>query len=380
VEQRDDPALRGRPVLVGGGVVMAASYEARACGVRSAMGGRRARALCPDAVVVPPRMEAYSAASKAVFAIFRDTSPVVEGLSIDEAFLDVRGMEHIAGPPPDIAARLRERVRAEVGLALTVGVARTKHLAKVASNAAKPDGLRVVAADPESERAFLHPLPIEAIWGVGPRTADRLHAIGIHTVGQLAACDEATLVLVLGRAGGRQLHALANNRDGRVVRSGRRRRSIGSQSALGTRARGPAELDAILAALVDRIARRLRGADLACRTVTLRLRFGDYTRATRSRSFGRPTRSTERLLRTVRELFADAQPRIAADGLTLVGVSLSNLDDDDGAQLELPLDGSRAGLDDALDDVRERYGAKAIRRAANVHRDIGPAMPTLEDR
>ena len=378
VEQRDDPALRGRPVLVGGGVVLAASYEARAFGVRGAMGGRRARQLCPDAVVVPPRMDAYSAASKDVFAIFRDTSPVVEGISIDEAFLDVRGMEHFAGPAEQIARRLRARVREEVGLPLTVGVARTKHLAKVASNAAKPDGLLVVAADPASERAFLHPLAVEAIWGVGPKTARRLHAVGLHTVGQLAACDDAMLVGLLGRASGRHLHALANNRDPRRVRTGRRRGSIGSQSAIGRRARTPAELDAILAALVDRIMRRLRNADLACRTITVRLRFADYsTRATRSRTLSRPTRRTDSVLRVVRELFAEAQPRIAADGLTLVGVSLSNLRDDDGAQLELPVDGGRAALDDVLDAVRDRYGSRIVRRAVLLHRDIRPAMPTL---
>ncbi|HMS81974.1 MAG TPA: DNA polymerase IV, partial [Burkholderiaceae bacterium] len=285
VEQRDDPALRGRPVIVGGGVVLAASYEARAMGVRGAMGGRRARALCPQAIVVRPRMEAYSAASRAVFAVFRDTSPVVEGISIDEAFLDVRGMEAIAWPPAEIAARLRARVRDEVGLPLTVGVARTKHLAKIASAVAKPDGLLVVGTDPDSERSFLHPLAVEHIWGVGPKTASVLHGAGVRTVGQLAAADEGALVELLGRHRGGRLHALANNRDTRPVRPGRRRRSIGSQSALGRRARSAGEIDAILLALVDRITRRLRAADLACRTVVLRLRFGDdYARATRSAS------------------------------------------------------------------------------------------------
>ncbi len=377
MEQRDDPALRGRPVLVGGGVVMAASYEARAHGVRSAMGGGRARELCPHAVVVPPRMDAYSAASRAVFAVFRDTSPVVEGISIDEAFLDVRGMEHFAGTPADIAARLRRRVREEVGLPLTVGVARTKHLAKVASAMAKPDGLLIVGDDPASERAFLHPLAVECLWGVGPRTAERLHAIGIRTVGELAAYDPGQLATVLGRHGARHLHALAHNRDTRPVRGGRRRGSIGSQSALGRRARTPAELDAILVALVDRITRRLRNADLACRTVTLRLRFTDHTRATRSRSLTRPTRRTDSVLRVVRELYAQAGPRIADEGLTLVGVSLSNLRDDDGAQLELPIDGGRAGLDEAIDGVRERFGSAALRRAVVVHRDLGPEVPTL---
>lgn len=380
VEQRDDPALRGRPVIVGGGVVLAASYEARAFGVRGAMGGRRALALCPDAVVVRPRMDAYSAASRAVFAVFRDTSPVVEGISIDEAFLDARGMEAIAGTPEQIAARLRERVRDEVGLPLTVGVARTKHLAKIASAAAKPDGLLVVASDPESEGAFLHPLPVECIWGVGPKTAARLHRAGLRSVGQLAAADEAALVALLGNHRGRHLHALANNRDTRPVRARRRRRSIGSQSALGSQGRTPAELDAVLVALVDRIMGRLRGADLACRTVVLRLRFGDFEqRATRSASLPRATRDTVTVLRLARELLAGVQTLIAARGLTLLGLSLTNLRDDDGAQLELQVDGRPHGLDEAVDEVRDRYGARAIRRGVLLHRDIGPAMPTLPD-
>src|SRR3954468_12637169 len=188
VEQRDDPRLRGRPVIVGGGVVLAASYEAKARGVQTAMGGREARRLCPDAVVVPARMSAYSEASKAVFAVFRDTAPLVEGLSIDEAFLDVRGMERIAGTPREIAVRLRARVLAEVGLPITVGVARTKFLAKVASGVAKPDGLLVVP--PDGELRFLHPLPVERLWGVGPKTTEKLHQRGLTTVGQVARLPE----------------------------------------------------------------------------------------------------------------------------------------------------------------------------------------------
>src|SRR6478672_9728897 len=207
VEQRDDPRLRGRPVIVGGGVVLAASYEAKACGVRTAMGGRQARRLCPSAIVVPPRMSAYSEASKAAFRIFEDSSPLVEGLSIDEAFLDVRGMERISGTPTEIAARLRRDVRERVGLPITVGVARTKFLAKVASGVAKPDGLLVVPADRELE--FLHPLPIERLWGVGAVTSDRLRRLGITTVGQVAQMSEAVLVTILGRASGRHLYALA---------------------------------------------------------------------------------------------------------------------------------------------------------------------------
>ncbi|HKY64909.1 MAG TPA: DNA polymerase IV, partial [Acidimicrobiales bacterium] len=223
VEQRDDPRLRGRPVIVGGGVVMAASYEARARGVRGAMGGREARLLCPDAVVVPPRLSAYVEASEAVFAIFERTTPLVEGLSIDEAFLDVAGLRRVSGPPVAIATGLRRRVRDEVGLAITVGVARTKFLAKVASASAKPDGLLLVP--PDREREFLHPLPVERLWGVGPRTAERLHARGLVTVADIAALAEPALVAMLGPAAGRHLHGLAQLLDPRPVTPGRRRRS-----------------------------------------------------------------------------------------------------------------------------------------------------------
>jgi DNA polymerase-4 len=233
VEQRDNPRLRGRPVIVGGGVVLAASYEAKAFGVRTAMGGPQARRLCPDAIVVPPRMSAYSEASKAVFEVFEDTTPLVEGLSIDEAFLDVRGMRRLAGQPSEIALQLRRRVLERVGLPITVGIARTKFLAKVASAVAKPDGLLVVP--PGEELAFLHPLPVERLWGVGRVTATKLHGRGITTVAQVARLDEEALIAMLGRASGRHLHALAHNRDPRPVRVGRRRRSIGSQRALGRR-------------------------------------------------------------------------------------------------------------------------------------------------
>src|SRR3954465_4070585 len=229
VEQREDPALRGRPVIVGGGGVLAASYEAKAYGVRTAMGGRLARRLCPRAIVVAPRFSAYVEASGGMFRVFEDASPLVEGLSIDEAFLDVRGLGHISGSPVEIAARLRRDVRERVGLAAPVGVATTKFLAKVASGVAKPDGLLVVP--PGGEIAFLHPLPVDRLWGVGPVTATKLRDRGIRTVGEVAQLDEALLVAMLGPAGGRHLHALAHNRDPRRVRPGRRRGSIGSQRA-----------------------------------------------------------------------------------------------------------------------------------------------------
>src|SRR6266511_2206783 len=263
VEQRDDSGLRGRPVIVGEGVVLAASYEAKAYGIRTAMGGAQARRLCPQAVVVPPRMAAYSEASKAVYRVFDDTTPLVEGLSIDEAFLDVRGLERLCGPPTEIAAGLKSAVRERVGLPITVGIARTKFLAKVASGVAKPDGLLVVP--PSGELTFLHPLPVERLWGVGPVTARKLRERGIRTVGQVAWLDEDELVSLLGRAQGRHLYALAHNRDPRVVRVGRRRGSVGSQRALGRSPKTADDLDAALVGLVDRVTRRMRKAGHAGR-------------------------------------------------------------------------------------------------------------------
>jgi DNA polymerase IV len=376
VEQRDHPELRSRPVVVGGGVVLAASYEAKACGVRTAMGGTQARRLCPQAVVVPPRMSAYAEASKAVFEIFRDTTPLVEALSIDEAFLDVRGLERISGTPMEIAARLRRRVLESVGLPITVGVARTKFLAKVASGVAKPDGLLEVA--PGRELAFLHPLGVERLWGVGPVTARKLHDRGLDTVGQVAELAETTLIALLGRGSGRHLHALAHNRDPRRVHVGRRRRSIGAQRALGRGPRSLGALDVTLVALVDRLARRLRAARRVCRTVVLRLRFDDFSRATRSHTLPEATAHTETILVTARELLVAVAPVIQAQGITLIGVSLANLHDDDAVQLALPLDPRRA-LDATLDDVRDRFGSTAITRAVLLGRDPGLSVPLLPD-
>ncbi|HYH59524.1 MAG TPA: DNA polymerase IV [Thermoleophilaceae bacterium] len=379
VEQRDDPSLRGRPVIVGGGVVLAASYEAKACGIRTAMGGGTARRLCPHAKVVPPRMSAYSEASKAVFEIFRDTTPLVEGLSIDEAFLDVRGLRRISGTPREIAERLRRRVLAEVGLPITVGVARTKFLAKVASGVAKPDGLLVVP--PEGELDFLHPLEVERLWGVGPKTGAKLRQRGLTTVGQVARLDEGALVRMLGRGSGRHLHALAHNRDPRRVRTGRRRRSMGAQRALGRRGPKTAEaIDATVVALVDRLARRLRAAGRACRTVVLRLRFDDFERATRSHTLTEATAETQAILSTARGLVAAALPTIERRGLTLVGISLSNLVDANAVQLALPLEDHRAAaLDTTLDSLRDRFGADAVTRAVLLGRRADPAVPLLPD-
>jgi len=378
VEQRDDPRLRGRPVIVGAGVVLAASYEAKAYGVRTAMPGGQARRLCPQAIVVRPRMSAYADASKAVYRVFEDTSPVVEGLSIDEAFLDVRGMRRISGTPRQISVRLRRTVRERIGLPITVGVARTKFLAKVASGVAKPDGLLEVP--PCGELAFLHPLPVERLWGVGPVTADKLRRQGIRTVGQVAQLGEAALVSMLGRAAGRHLHALAHNRDPRPVRVGRRRGSIGSQRALGRSQRPPEAIDAVLIALVDRVTQRMRAAGRVGRTVVLRLRFDDFSRATRSHTLPQATAHTPTILATARGLLATAMPMIERQGITLVGVAVANLQNDRAVQLILPFDRrSTEALDAALDEVRVRFGKGAITRAVLLGRDQGLTVPLLPD-
>ncbi|MGC7101920.1 DNA polymerase IV [Amycolatopsis lurida] len=378
VEQRDDVSLRGRPVIVGGGVVLAASYEAKARGVRTAMGGWQARALCPDAIVVPPRMKAYSAASKAVFEVFRNTTPLVEGISIDEAFLDVAGLKRLRGDPAGIAVKLREDIQREVGLPITVGVARTKFLAKVASAVAKPDGLLVVP--PDGELDFLHPLPVERLWGVGRVTAERLHSRGITTVAQVAELPEGRLVSMLGRASGHHLHALAHNRDPRPVRVGKRRGSIGSQRALGRRPRTAEDLDAILLGIVDRLGRRLRAAHRVCRTVVLRLRFADSSRATRSHTLPESTASTRVVLTVGRDLLAAAMPTIEKQGITLLGLTLANLDDENAIQLTLPFGQAPDGsLDATLDDLRTRYGATAVTRAVLLGKDQGIQVPLLPD-
>jgi DNA polymerase-4 len=378
VEQRDDPLLRGRPVVVGAGVVLAASYEARAYGIRTPMGGVQARRLCPHAVVVHPRMDAYSQASKALFEVFNDTTPFVEGLSIDEAFLDVGGLRLISGTPTEIAVRLRRDVLERVGLPVTVGVARTKFLAKVATGVAKPDGLLVVPTDGELE--FLHRLPVERLWGVGPVTATKLRDRFITTVGEVAQLGETTLVRMLGRAAGRHIHALAQNRDPRPVQVGRRRHSMGTQRALGRKPRSAETLDADLVALVDRLTRRLRAAHRVCRTVVLRLRFDDLSRATRSHTLSEAIANTQTILATARGLLAAAMPMIRSQGITLIGVTLSNLDDDGAIQLALPFDRPLAHpIDATLDKVRDRFGSAAITRAVLLGRDQGPSVPLLPD-
>jgi len=378
VEQRDHPHLRERPVIVGGWVVLAASYEAKASGVRTAMSLARARRLCPGAVVVEPRMAAYAEASKDVYRVFDDTTPLVEGLSIDEAFLDVRGLRRLSGTPTEIAVRLKGEVRKRVGLPITIGIARTKFLAKVASGVAKPDGLLLVP--PGRELAFLHPLPVERLWGVGSATATKLRGVGIVTVGQVAQLPESTLVALLGRASGRHLHALAQNRDPRPVQPNRRRRSIGAQRALGRSPKSLTEVDASLIGLVDRVTRRLRAADRVARTVVLRLRFDDFSRVTRSHTLPHATANTDAILTTARGLLAIAVPMIERQGITLVGVAVTNLEDGRVTQLALPIDRySSIELDTALDEVRARFGASAITRAVLLGRRPGLTPPLLAD-
>jgi DNA polymerase-4 len=396
VEQRDDPALRGRPVIVGGGVVLAASYEAKAYGVRTAMGGAQARRLCRHAAVVPPRMAAYTRASDAVFEVFRDTSPLVEAISVDEAFLDVGGLRRVSGTPVQIAARLRSEVRDRVGLPITVGIARTKFLAKVASQEAKPDGLLLVP--PGRELAFLHPLPVRRLWGVGAITADKLHAHGIETVADVAELSESMLASLVGGAMGGRLYALSRNVDPRRVSTGVRRRSVGAQRALGRAGNtmSSADIDAVVIGLIDRIATRMRAAGRTGRTVTLRLRFNDFGRATRSHTLPWATSSTQTILATARRLVAAAAPLIAERGLTLVGFAVSEIDRSGAEQLMLPFTAQTepAAVDAAVDRVRRRYGKSALTRGVSpasgwgylplgactqVGRDPGLEMPHLPD-
>ncbi|WP_456844245.1 DNA polymerase IV [Cellulomonas sp. P5_C6] len=378
VEQRDDPRLRNRPIAVGGGVILACSYEAKRRGVKTAMGGRQARALCPDLIVVRPRFDAYVEASKAVFELFHQTTPMVQGVSIDEAFLDVAGLHRIDVPPLQIGARLRARVRAEVGLPITVGVARTPFLAKVASRVAKPDGLLLVS--PDGEDAFLHPLPLEQLWGVGDVTATKLHSYGLLTAGDVAMLPQSVLVGTLGPAAGRHLYAVVHGQTPARVVVGRSRGSIGAQRALGHGPHGSEFVRAALLGLVDRVCRRLRKADRLARTVVLRLRFEDYTKATRSRSFTFATGSGQEIAAAAVALLDAAGPLIRERGLTLVGVALGSLESSAFVQPTLLLDGpDRGGIDAAMDAVAVRFGTQAVMRASLLRRGEGIAVPLLPD-
>ncbi len=380
VEQRDDPKLKGRPVAVGGGIVLAASYEAKRMGVYTPMSERAAKRVCPDLVVMPPRFEAYMEASKSVFDVFHDTTPIVEGLSIDEAFLDVSGLRRIAGTPTEIAIRLRADVRQRVGLAITVGIARTKFLAKVASAVGKPDGLLVV--EPEGELEFLHPLGVGRLWGVGAVTERKLHERGLRTVGEMAQLSESHLVAILGRGAGRHLYALAHNQDPRPVEGGRRRGSIGSQRALGRGPKSAVEIETTMLGIVDRVTRRMRSADRVGRTVIVRFRFDDFQRATRSHSLSTHTNATEPIRHTVVSLLDEAMPMLLERGLTLLGLSVGGLKNaaESAEQLTLSLDGcDRGRLDEALDDLKRRFGTGAVMRASLIGRDQGFQTPMLPD-
>jgi len=372
VEQLLDARLRGKPIAVGGGVVLAASYEARAFGVRSGMPGRRARQLCPDLVFVAGHFHEYQRLGDAAIAILSDFTPSIERISIDEAFADVAGCTHLFGSPAEIATTVRTRVRAELGLPMSIGVARTKHLAKIASQVAKPDGLVVV--DPETELEFLHGLPVTLMWGVGPATEARLAKIGVTTIGQLADSSPESVEQLLGRAVGKKLTALAWNRDPRHIQTRRRARSAGAQSALGRRPAIERVFKPTLHHLADRIGARLRAKSLVGRTITVRVRFADLRSVTRSLTLSAPISSTRALVEIaedlVRGVLADHH---AERTISLLAISVSNLEAHAIVQLELPLGladegrrpGTKKGLarsraDLALDAIRKRFGGRAV--------------------
>lgn len=374
VEQLADPALRGRPVIVGGlgnrGVVAAASYEARAYGVHSAMPMARARRACPHAAFRAPRMEAYSAASRAVMDILGSFTPLVEPIAADEAFLDVAGARRSFGTGPEIGARIRARVLEETGLVASVGAARTKHLAKLASDSAKPDGMLVI--EPGTELSFLHPLPARRLWGVGPATQARLDRLGVRTVGDIAAMPEAVLTAALGAAHGRHLHALALNRDPRLVEPSRAAKSVGHEETFATDLTNRSEVAREVTRMSERVARRLRDHGLAARRVQLKVRFGDFRTITRSHTWPEPSNLAHDVAGAARALL---DPVDVAPGVRLVGVSAGQLTDLPAApavQTSLAFDenGSpparqtQRDLEDAIDGVRAKYGEDALGPAA----------------
>jgi len=372
VEQLLDPSLRQRPIAVGGGVVLAASYEARALGVRAGMVGWRARQLCPSLRFVGGHFEEYQRLGDQVIDVFHDFTPLVERISIDEAFLDVAGSTHLFGSPSDIAAAIRRRVRSEVGLGVSVGVARTKHLAKIASQAAKPDGFIVVEPDRETE--FLDPLPVELMWGVGPATRTRLAAAGIRTIGELAATPSPLLARMLGNAAGGKLASLATNIDPRRIETSRRQVSVGAQSALGRQDAGPQLVRSTLEYLADRVAGRLRAAGQAGRTVTVKVRFSDLRSVTRSATMAVAISATLTLTDVAVELAGTALADYPRERqISLLAVSVTNLVVEPALQLELPLGlgddrhqpGTARGAarwlaDRSVDAIRARFGRDAV--------------------
>jgi DNA polymerase-4 len=371
VEQRLDPALRGKPIAVGGGVVLAASYEARAFGVRGGMPGRQALELCPDLIFVGGHFSEYQRLGDAAIAVLEDYTPLVERISIDEAFADVAGTEHLFGPPVDVARAVRRRVRDELGLAISVGVARTKHLAKIASQVAKPDGLVVV--DPAREIDFLHDLPVELMWGVGPVTQARLAEQGIFKIGQLAETPGWSLEQWLGRAAGERLASLAWNRDPRPIRTHHSAHSAGAQSALGRRPATTSVIRPTLRHLADRIGSRLRAKSRSGRTVTVRVRFADLSSVTRAVTLPAPVSATAILAEVAEELVRGLLSNHAAERtISLLAISVSHIEPDGILQLDLPLGlgdegrhpGARKGqarwhADRALDRIRDRFGWEA---------------------
>jgi DNA polymerase IV len=374
VEQRADPSLRGRPVIVGGlgprGVVAAASYEARAYGVHSALPMARARRLCPDGVFLSPRFDAYSEASQTVMEIFRSFTPLVEPIASDEAFLDVAGAARLHGSGVECATTIRARVRAETQLTASVGVATTKLLAKLASDSAKPNGLLVI--EPGTELTYLHPLPVRRLWGVGPATERRLTALGVHTIGELALVDEDALVAAVGEASGHHLFALAWNRDDRPVVPGREVKSIGNETTFPQDLDDRARLGSEVVLLADRVAQRLRAASRAGRTIQLKVRFASFRTITRSRTLPAPTDLAVDIGGVARELL-DAVP--VAEGVRLLGVSVQQLqvtgtpdaqpaEAPDGVATQPELFGaeSHAALERSVDAVRSRFGDDAVGR------------------
>jgi DNA polymerase-4 len=372
VEQLLDPSLRGKPIAVGGGVVLAASYEAKAFGVSSGMSGFRARELCPHLIFVGGHFGDYQRLGDAVIDVLNDFTPLVERISIDEAFADVAGCTHLFGSPAEIARAIRRRVRSELGLPISIGVARTKHLAKIASQVAKPDGLLIV--DPGTELSFLHDLPVELMWGVGPVTKERLSVIGVRTIGQLANTPGWSLEPLIGPAASEKLTALAWNRDPRQIRTQRRARSAGAQSALGRKPAAERVVVPTLRHLADRVASRLRAKSRPGRTVTVRVRFADLRSITRSTTLDAPIASTVTLAEIAEELVRKALAHHPDEKtISLLAISVSQLEQRVDLQLELPLTlddakrrpGSKQGVarwlaDRAVDAIRDRFGVEAV--------------------
>ncbi len=372
VEQLLDPSLRGKPIAVGGGVVLAASYEAKAFGVRGGMPGRQARELCPQLTFVSGHFKDYQRLGDAAIKVVGDFTPLVERISIDEAFADVAGCTHLFGPPAEIARAIRQRVRAELGLPISIGVARTKHLAKIASQVAKPDGLVVV--DPDTELEFLHHLPVELMWGVGPVTKARLAEIGVLTIEELAKTPGWSLERLLGPAAGEKLTALAWNCDPREIKAHRRARSAGAQSAIGRKPADERVFRPTLLHLADRIGTRLRARFRPGRTVTVRVRFANLDLVTRSVTLDAPVSATAILAelaeQLVRAVLADHPDEKI---ISLLAISVSHLEERWHVQLELPLGlqdearrpGTKKGMarwvaDCAVDSIRDRFGWEAI--------------------